>query len=119
MKIAHHVPVSRRAFEALSSAAGASHFRHIKKYHTYKVSGSRVECSYKTLFGTIDQIMHIMPDTIVFSGTGPHGTSFHGSWTFCDNTVYLEQHIECPFYARPFVRARVQETLEDLRSLPV
>lgn len=122
MRVTRSIPVhSHRAFEALTTEYGSKHFRHIKKYTTFHRDGARIQCSYKTLGGTINQTMYVLPDKIMFRGSGPCNTTFHGVWTQeregATLLVELDQTIVCPFIAKAIIRSRVQDTLYDLQHI--
>jgi hypothetical protein len=121
MRVIQSIPVhSHKAFDALSSESGCTHFRHIKKYTSYHRDGSRIQCSYKTIGGTIHQTMYVLPNKIMFRGSGPCNTSFHGVWTqeSIDDNIYIQidQTIVCPFLVKALVKSRVLDTLHDLQS---
>jgi hypothetical protein len=68
------------------------------------------------MFGTTRLVLNRQgPDRLAFSGTGPCGVSFEGSWTRRGNDVTLDQTVSgVPSLAHGLVESRIRRAMDDL-----
>lgn len=106
------------AFDSLTTEDGAKYFRDIGKYTKYTRVNNIVKVEYSSVFGTTSQEMNIGYRRITFTGNGPMGVTFGGSWTHLSDSIHLEQTIwGIPRLMSSIVQKRVNRALEDLAAL--
>lgn len=106
------------AFSALTSEDGARYFRDIGKYTKYSRLGNVVNVEYTSVFGTTSQDMIIGYRRITFTGNGPLGITFGGSWTHLSDGIHLEQTVwGIPRFMGGIVQKRVDRALQDILTV--